>query len=531
MIMMPKSEDFSLLIVLTRLLDKIYKMSNKSPHNSSKDAAPLTSSSHVAVDLVLDTAYQNIDAPTWKSLFTKARKSGVTQFIADLFAGKHVNTSEDRPALHSALRNLSKEPVLVDGNDVMPAVSDVWRRMQALCNKWVGVTDLIHIGIGGSDFGPRLAIEALSYVPGLESRGMRMHFLANIDSAELARILRRAQPNSTRVIIVSKSFTTPETTMNASAVLNWLKENGCTKSQIAHSLFAVTTNIPAAQTFGIQADHIYPFWDWVGGRYSVWSAVGLSIALQYGFNTFKNFLAGAHAMDLHFKNAPLEENLPVIMALALLHQQTTHQIKAYAAIPYADALDSFPKWLQQLDMESNGKRISREGKTVQYSSPVVFGSAGSNAQHSYFQLFHQGPETIPIDFIAVRKPMSDLPEAAARHRILLSNCLAQAQALAHGKDASDPNEIYPGNRPSNLLILPELNAFYLGALLALYENRAAVLGVLWNINSFDQPGVELGKVLAKPIEKALASDTNLTGTESGIDEVTAARIEFFKSNH
>ena len=484
---------------------------------------------HTAVDVILDTAYQGIDAQAWDGLFAQAHKSGLEQFITDLFAGKHVNASENRAALHSALRNLSKSPVLLDGEDVMPAVSDVWRRIDSLCNQWVGVTDVIHIGIGGSDFGPRLAIEALSHVPGLQSRGMRMHFLSNIDTAELARILQRAQPNSTRVIIVSKSFTTLETTMNARAVVNWLKDNDCTSGQIAHSLFAVTANIAAAKTFGVEEDNIYPFWDWVGGRYSVWSAVGLPIALQYGFKTFQDFLAGAHAMDLHFRSAPLEENLPVIMALALLYQQQTHDIKSFAAIPYADALDGFPKWLQQLDMESNGKRVGRDGKPVKFSSPVVFGSSGSNAQHSYFQLFHQGTETIPIDFIAVRKPMSDRPEAVAHHRILLSNCLAQAQALAHGKDAKNPNEVYPGKRPSNLLLLPELNAFYLGALLALYENRTVALGALWNINSFDQPGVELGKVLAKPIEQALASGSDAIEAGDSIDDVTAARINYLNS--
>lgn len=497
---------------------------------STNDLGTLPNGSHAAIDVVLDTAYQGIDQKSWKKLFANARSAGVPEFIADMFAGKHINLSEDRPALHSALRNLSKTPVMLHGQDVMPAVANVWRRIDALCNKWVGITDVIHIGIGGSDFGPRLAIEALAHVPDMESRGMRMHFLANIDTAELARILDRAQPNSTRVIIVSKSFTTLETTMNAKAVVAWLKANGLTKSQIHHSLFAVTANIPAAKEFGIDEDHIFPFWDWVGGRYSVWSAVGLPIALQYGFKTFEEFLAGAHAMDLHFKNASLENNLPVIMALALLYQQDKHDIKAYAAIPYADALDWFPKWLQQLDMESNGKSIGRDGKPVKHSSPVVFGSAGSNAQHSYFQLFHQGPEIIPIDFIAVRKPMSDRPEAIAHHRILLSNCLAQAQALAHGKNADNPNDIYPGNRPSSLLLLPELNAFYLGALLALYENRAATLGALWNINSFDQPGVEFGKVLAKPIEKALATGSDHIEKNDGIDAITASRINFLNSH-
>jgi glucose-6-phosphate isomerase len=489
----------------------------------------ISNNSHTAVNVVLDTAYQGIDAPTWAQLFVEARQSKLEEYIADLFAGKHINVSENRPALHSALRNLHQTPVLIDGKDVMPAVAAVWSRMEALCSQWAGVTDVIHIGIGGSDFGPRLAIEALAHVPGIASRGMRMHFLANIDTAELSRILSRAEAKSTRVIIVSKSFTTLETTMNAKAVVAWLKDNGCSPSDITSALYAVTANVPAASAFGIAEQNIFPFWDWVGGRYSVWSAVGLPIALQYGFEAFKEFLAGAEAMDLHFKHAPLEENLPAIMALALLHQQKTHGIHSYAAIPYADALDWFPKWLQQLDMESNGKGVNRDGKSVEFSSPVVFGSAGSNAQHSYFQMLHQGTEIIPIDFIAVREPMSDRPEAMTHHRILLSNCLAQAQALANGKTASNPNDVYPGRRPSNLLLLPKLNAFYLGALLALYENRAASLGALWNINSFDQPGVEYGKVLAKPIEKALSSHANDIVASEHIDAVTAARINFLNS--
>ena len=495
---------------------------------SSKPAADTLRSIFSAQDILLDSAYQGIDAASWKALFGKAKEAKLEQFIADLFAGKPVNNSENRPALHSALRNLDKTPVLINGKDVMPEVAQVWHRIEALCNTWVGVTDVIHIGIGGSDFGPRLAIEALAHVPDIESRGMRMHFLANIDTAELNLILQRAHPNSTQVIIVSKSFTTLETIMNAKVVVKWLKNNGCTDSQVSKSLFAVTANVPAAEAFGIHQDHIYPFWDWVGGRYSVWSAVGLPIALQYGFDTFKQFLAGAQAMDQHFKSAPLEENLPVIMALSLLYQQEKHNIKSYAVIPYADALDWFPKWLQQLDMESNGKSVDRDGKSVKLSCPVVFGSSGSNAQHSYFQLLHQGTEIIPIDFIAIREPMSHLPEAKEHHRILLSNCLAQAQALANGKKTDNPNNTYPGKRPSNLLILPKLNAFYLGALLALYENRTAALGALWNINSFDQPGVELGKVLAKPIEAALKAGGNVQA-DNNIDAVTADRINRFNT--
>jgi glucose-6-phosphate isomerase len=495
---------------------------------SSNPASENTTSVFRAADIVLDSAYQGIDANAWQSLFSQARSAHVEQFIKDLFSGKHVNQSEDRPALHSALRNLDKKPVLVDGSDVMPAVAEVWHRIEALCNKWIGVTDVIHIGIGGSDFGPRLAIEALAHVPNIESRGMRMHFLANIDTADLGRILQRALPHSTRVIIVSKSFTTLETTKNAKAVVRWLKDSGRTDSQIHNALFAVTANVLAAKEFGLKEENIYPFWDWVGGRYSVWSAVGLPIALQYGFDTFKEFLAGAQAIDQHYQSAPLEENLPIIMALTLLYQQERHDIKSFAVIPYADALDWFPKWLQQLDMESNGKSVDRNGKPVKFSCPVVFGSSGSNAQHSYFQLLHQGKEVIPIDFIAIREPMSTLPEAVEHHRILLSNCLAQAQALANGKQTDNPNNTYPGKRPSNLLILPKLNAFYLGALLALYENRATTLGTLWNINSFDQPGVDLGgrRIIKK---KTALKDGKAVQADGNIDAITAARINLFNS--
>jgi glucose-6-phosphate isomerase len=325
---------------------------------------------------------------------------------------------------------------------------------------------------------------------------------------------------------VSKSFSTAETMLNAKTIINWFKAKNLTSSQIQNSLFAITSNTKAAESFGIQKENIFPFWDWVGGRFSVWSAVGLPIALQYGFDTFKQLLSGANAMDQHFASAAIHQNLPCLLALALFYQQHKHHSKAYAVVPYAHALELFPFWLQQLDMESNGKSVDRQGNFVKVSSPTVFGSAGSNAQHSYFQLLHQGPEVIPVDFIAVKAAMSTLPEAQEHHNALLANCLAQAQALAHGKESSDPNLSYAGKRPSNLIMLPKLDAYHLGALLALYEHRAFCLGALWNLNSFDQPGVELGKVLARPIEDALKSDAPFNS--DAFDGVTASRIEFLK---
>ena len=479
-----------------------------------------------AAGLTLDLAYQGIDQKEWGRLFAKADQIGLQGQIKDLLTGGLVNTSEHRPALHTALRNLDKSPVLHLGQDVMPAIADVWQRIDGLCNKWVGVTDLIHIGIGGSDFGPRLAVQALAHSTNKTNRGMRVHFAANIDSAELSHILERAQANSTKVLIVSKSFSTAETMLNAKTIINWFKAKNLTSSQIQNSLFAITSNTKAAESFGIQKENIFPFWDWVGGRFSVWSAVGLPIALQYGFDTFKQLLSGANAMDQHFASAAIHQNLPCLLALALFYQQHKHHSKAYAVVPYAHALELFPFWLQQLDMESNGKSVDRQGNFVKVSSPTVFGSAGTNAQHSYFQLLHQGPEVIPVDFIAVKAAMSTLPEAQEHHNALLANCLAQAQALAHGKESTDPNLSYAGKRPSNLIMLPKLDAYHLGALLALYEHRAFCLGALWNLNSFDQPGVELGKVLARPIQDALKNDVPFNS--DAFDGVTASRIDFLK---
>ena len=500
-------------------------MSTKSAQSDSANPSKAVFGSLQAAGLTLDLAYQGISQPEWASLFTKADQIGLKGQITELLTGGLVNTSEHRPALHTTLRDLNKNPMLYKGNDVMPAIAEVWQRMEGLCNKWVGVTDLIHIGIGGSDFGPRLAVQAFAHSANKPNRGMRAHLAANVDSAELSHILERAQANSTKVLIVSKSFSTSETMMNAKTIINWFKAKNLTSSQIQNSLFAVTCNVKAAESFGIQADNIFPFWDWVGGRFSVWSAVGLPIALQYGFETFKQFLSGANAMDQHFASTPISHNLPVLLALALYHQQTKHHSKAYAVVPYAHALELLPLWLQQLDMESNGKSTDRQGKNLKASSPVVFGSAGTNAQHSYFQLLHQGPEIIPVDFIVVKEAMSSLPEAKEHHNALLANCLAQAQALAHGKESSDPNLSYAGKRPSNLIALPKLDAYHLGALLALYEHRTFCLGALWNLNPFDQPGVELGKVLARPIEEALKGSQS---NNEGFDSVTSARINYLK---
>ena len=479
-----------------------------------------------AVDLALDTAYQQITDAEWQKLHTLAASRGVFEKRDAIFSGSAVNQSEGRSVLHPALRNLSDQPMMVDGEDVMPQVKAVWQRMEGFCNQLIGITDVICIGIGGSDWGPRLVCDALYQVNPNMGKAIRLHFVANVDSAELATTLAKAQPRSTRVLITSKTFTTLETMRNAQTVINWLKLNNVNASQLKKCLIGITANPEAAEAFGIAPENIYPFWDWVGGRFSVWSAVGFPIAIKFGFATYKQFLAGAHGMDQHFVNAPAKENMPLTLALTLIHNQEKHRITAKAIVPYAHALRFLPDWLQQLEMESHGKSVTVDGQSCDPTSPVVFGSAGSNSQHSYFQMLHQGTQIIPVDFIAIKQPMSDLPEAKEHHQSLIANCLAQAQALANGSEEEFAYDSCPGGRPSNLIWLPKLDAYYLGALLALYEHRALCLGAIWGLNSFDQPGVELGKKLAKPITAALKGENP---SLDGIDEITAARINWLNS--
>jgi glucose-6-phosphate isomerase len=479
-----------------------------------------------AVDLALDTAYQQITDAEWQKLHTLAASRGVFEKRDAIFSGSAVNQSEGRSVLHPALRNLSDQPMMVDGEDVMPQVKAVWQRMEGFCNQLIGITDVICIGIGGSDWGPRLVCDALYQVNPNMGKAIRLHFVANVDSAELATTLAKAQPRSTRVLITSKTFTTLETMRNAETVINWLKSHQVAASQLKKCLIGITANPEAAEAFGIAPENIYPFWDWVGGRFSVWSAVGFPIAIKFGFATYKQFLAGAHAMDQHFVNAPAKENMPLTLALTLIHNQEKHRITAKAIVPYAHALRFLPDWLQQLEMESHGKSVTVDGQSCDPTSPVVFGSAGSNSQHSYFQMLHQGTQIIPVDFIAIKQPMSDLPEAKEHHQSLIANCLAQAQALANGSEEEFAYDSCPGGRPSNLIWLPKLDAYYLGALLALYEHRALCLGAIWGLNSFNQPGVELGKKLAKPITAALKGENP---SLDGIDEITAARINWLNS--
>ncbi len=406
-----------------------------------------------AVGLSLDTAYQNISDEESRQLIDMAIAKGALQKRDDLFSGKAINQSENRAALHPALRNMSGEAMQIDGQDVMPLVKQVWQRIEGFCNQLIGVTDVICLGIGGSDWGPRLVCDALHQINPQDGKAIRLHFVANVDSAELAVAFSKAQPRSTRVLITSKTFTTLETIRNAETVINWLKANQVSASQVKKCLIGITANPKAAEEFGIAPENIYPFWDWVGGRFSVWSAVGFPIAIKYGFKTFKALLSGAHAMDQHFVSAPAAENMPLMLALTLIHNQKKHGITAKAIVPYAHALRFLPEWLQQLEMESHGKSVTNDGSSCDPTSPVVFGSAGSNSQHSYFQMLHQGNQIIPVDFIAIKEPMSDLPEAKEHHQSLIANCLAQAQALANGSEEEHAYDSCPGGRPSNLIWL------------------------------------------------------------------------------
>ncbi len=481
----------------------------------------------MASPLQVDTQFQQINPVQWQELFALAPQLNFAQHRADLFSGEPVNFSEKRPALHTALRNLNKTPVFVNDLDVMPAIEAVWRQIDNCCNQLSGITDIIYIGIGGSDFGPRLVCDALRHQVSSDKSHLHVHFLSNVDSADLASILAVINAKSTQVIIASKAFTTLETMQNATAVIAWLKEQGLSQDHISKNIFAITANPPLAKQFGVLSENIFPFWDWVGGRFSVWSAVGLPIALQFGFDVFQDFLSGAQAMDQHFIHAPDTENQPLQLALALYFHQKHHGVRAQAIIPYAQSLHLFPNWLQQLEMESNGKTAGADGHEVPFSSAVVFGIPGTNAQHSFFQMLHQGPEVIPVDLIAVQESMSKLANHQHHHELLLANCLAQSEAFAIGQgSSSDLNQYYCGKRPNNLIWLPRLDAYHLGALMALYEHRTFCLGLLYGINSFDQPGVELGKKLAAPIVSALQDTKNDLST---LNPITAARIRWLKS--
>lgn len=481
-----------------------------------------------AAGLFLDFSKNRVDAPTMRKLIALARACDVEARRDAMFAGERINITENRSVLHTALRDLTHPELILDGVDVLADIREVRQQMFAFAERvrsgeWLGcsgkpVTDVINIGIGGSDLGPRMVCEALK---SFAHPRLRMHFVANIDGDALADVLASVNPEQTLFIVASKTFTTIETLTNAHSARRWFLQRGGQEKDIARHFVAVSTNRDAVAEFGIDPANMFPFWDWVGGRYSLWSSIGLSIALCVGSAQFEQLLAGAHAMDRHFCSAPLEANMPVQMAMIGIWYRNFLHAPSVAVLPYAEHLHRLPAYLQQLDMESNGKSVTFDGvRATHVTGPVIWGEPGTNGQHAFFQLLHQGSELVPIDFILPVEATHGLP---AHHRLLMANCLAQGSALMTGRSVEDvraelaakgvaATEIdrlalhrsFEGNRPSNTLLMNRLDPASLGALIALYEHKVFVQGMVWNVNSFDQWGVELGKVVATDIGNVLA---------------------------
>ena len=465
-------------------------------------------------DFVLDYSKNRITEETMSLLLKMAEESHLKDEINAMFEGKKINTTEHRAVLHTALRNRSNTPVYVDGKDVMPQINAVLEQMHLFSDnvrngKWKGATgktikDIVNIGIGGSDLGPQMAHDALYFY---KTDALKFHFVSNVDGTDITEVLKKCNPETTLFIISSKTFTTQETMTNAQTARDWLVVHLGEDATSKHFV-AVSTNEAAVREFGINPENMFVFWDFVGGRYSLWSAIGLSLMLAIGYEGFCEMLLGAHEMDMHFKNTPFNENMPVILALIGIWYTTYMNAESYAVLPYDQYLAKLPFYLQQLDMESNGKGIKKNGKNVDYSTgPVLFGATGTNGQHSFYQLIHQGTHLIPVDFIA---PIYSLNETGNHHDILLANVVAQAEALMRGKTKEElmaegvaeeliPFKEFEGNRPSNMLLFERMTPKAFGSLIALYEHKVFVQGIIWRINSFDQFGVELGKQLAKNI--------------------------------
>lgn len=481
--------------------------------------------------LLFDYSRNRATDETIKLLLNLAKACKIESWRDRMFSGDKINNSEDRAVLHTALRRPAGEDVSVDGENVMPFIHDTLRKMQSFSKAvrgglWTGHTGqkiktIINIGIGGSDLGPLMVCEALAHLP----ERMDVRFVSNVDGAHLNLTLRGLDPATTLFVIASKTFTTQETMANAITARGWLINAMQDTKAVAKHFVALSTNEKAVAEFGIAPENMFPFRDWVGGRYSLWSAIGLSICLAYGFDTFRALLAGGHEMDRHFQEEPLEGNMPVIMALLGLWYRNFWDAQSYAVLPYAQELHRLPAFLQQLDMESNGKSVDRDGQPLSYATgPVLLGEPGTNSQHSFMQLIHQGTNFVPCDFIGTL----EAPIAVGdHHKLLLANMAAQAQALMHGRTAEeaggDTRRAFSGNRPSNILLLDRLDARHLGMLIALYEHKVFAQGILWNINSFDQWGVELGKTLAGKILSAVDGSI-----PEGIDSATKYLITRFK---
>ncbi|WP_120949732.1 glucose-6-phosphate isomerase [Helicobacter pylori] len=499
--------------------------------------------------LSLDYSKNRLNDTTLKLLFELAKDCSLKEKIEAMFKGEKINTTEKRAVLHTALRSLNDTEILLDNMEVLKSVRNVLKRMRAFSDsvrsgKRLGytnqvITDIVNIGIGGSDLGALMVCTALKRYG---HPRLKMHFVSNVDGTQILDVLEKINPASTLFIVASKTFSTQETLTNALTARKWFVERSGDEKHIAKHFVAVSTNKEAVQQFGIDEHNMFEFWDFVGGRYSLWSAIGLSIMIYLGKKNFNALLKGAYLMDEHFRNAPFESNLPVLMGLIGVWYINFFQSKSHLIAPYDQYLRHFPKFIQQLDMESNGKRISKKGETIPYDTcPVVWGDMGINAQHAFFQLLHQGTHLIPIDFIA---SLDKKPNAKGHHEILFSNVLAQAQAFMKGKsyeevlgellskgldkdEAKDlaHHRVFFGNRPSNILLLEKISPSNIGALVALYEHKVFVQGVIWDINSFDQWGVELGKELAVPILQELEGHKS----NAYFDSSTKHLIELYKN--
>lgn len=495
-------------------------------HLFAQDPARFSKLSAEGAGLFLDYSKNIVDDKTMTLLYALARETQVEAQRDAMFAGQEVNRTEHRAVLHTALRKPRNEKLLLAQQDIVPEIHAVLDRMAAFSEDvrsgaWRGyddreITDVVNIGIGGSYLGPKMTCQALR---SFAHPRLNTHFVSNVDGHDLDALLTRVNPATTLFIIASKGFNTAETMMNAQSARAWFLRHA-KESDLSKHFVAVSTHLDAVQAFGVAPENMFPFWDWVGGRYSVWSAIGLALMLSIGPECFKQFLAGAHAMDQHFQQAPLEENLPVILALIGIWNRNFIGSSSISIAPYHQDLRLFPGYLQQLEMESNGKSVQVDGtKTSTTTCPIIWGDVGTNGQHAYFQLLHQGTDIMAVDFIAALKPT----HALEQHQVLLlANCFAQSEAFMRGKNADEvradmqaqglpdaeiekllPHRIFPGNRPSNTILMDSLNPHALGALIALYEHKVFVQGAIWGINSFDQWGVELGKILAKNIAAEL----------------------------
>lgn len=450
-------------------------------------------------DIAFDFSRTHVDAKSLSLLTQLAAERDVEGARTRMFSGEKINNTEDRAVLHTALRAQANAPVFVDGQDVIPAIRALHKKIEGFVadvreERWLGATgqpirNIVNIGIGGSDLGPRLVVSALRE----KATGPRVHFVANVDAADLMGVLEKLDPATTLFVIVSKTFTTQETLLNARSAREWLV-GSLGEDAVARHFVAVSTNRDAVESFGIRADNMFAMWDWVGGRYSLWSAVGLSIALSVGFDGFLELLKGAAMIDDHFRSAPLDRNAPVLAALIGIWYRNFWDAPALAILPYSERLRDLPRYLQQLDMESNGKSVTRDGEPVDYQTgPIIFGECGSVGQHSFHQWLHQGSGFVPADFIGVRSDDMNRPE---HHAVLCAHMMAQVEALKSGRQERDPARTNPGNKPSCVYWMERLEPFTLGALLAFYEHKVFVQGAIWDLNSFDQFGVELGKKLA-----------------------------------